>query len=68
MENKEIMQAFFQAERTRLQHEILADKATKIKKKGRTKNASKLAFALEYVNERLMEAQRVETPVEPKVV
>lgn len=69
MENKELLAKFFAGERERLQHEILADKATKTKKKGRTKNATRLAYSLHYVNEKLMEAQRVETPVEvPKVV
>ena len=68
MENKPVLAAFFASERERLQHEIIADKSTKTKKKGRTKNASRLAFTLEYVNEKLMEAQKVEQTEVPKVV
>jgi hypothetical protein len=68
MENKQILETFFANERARLQHEIIADKASKIKKKGRTKNASRLAFALEYVNEKLMEAQKADVIEAPKVV
>jgi hypothetical protein len=68
MENKGIMQVFFAAERERLHHEIIADKATKIKKKGRTKNASRLAFYFDYVNEKLMEAQKADVIEAPKVV
>jgi hypothetical protein len=72
MENRETIAAFFMGERQRLMNEIIADKATKLKKKGRTKNASRLAFALEYVNSQLMEAQKAEPvsimPTEQKVV
>jgi hypothetical protein len=63
MENKEIIAKFFQDERERLIKEIANDKATRGKKKGRTVNASRLAFNLEYCTNKLMEAQRIETVV-----
>ena len=60
MENKEILAKFFQDERERLIKEIASDKETRIKKKGRTINASRLAFNLEYCTNKLMEIQKVE--------
>jgi hypothetical protein len=60
MENKEILAKFFQDERERLIKEIAQDKETRIKKKGRTINASRLAFNLEYCTNKLMEIQKVE--------
>lgn len=60
MENKEVLAKFFQDERERLIKEIANDKATRIKKKGRTINASRLTFNLEYCTNKLMEIQKVE--------
>jgi hypothetical protein len=59
MENKEILTSFFAGERIRLMDEIIKDKAERGKKKGRTVQATRLAFYLEYCTNKMMEAQRV---------